>query len=66
MKTIKKLWVNGFSEFELIYGIRFSELKNNLEKSLLKKYPTKPNIDWESFKEGCIQKLSTTFAKSHG
>ena len=50
----KKLWVNGFGEFELIYGIRFSELKNNLEKSLLKKYPTKPNIDWESFKEGCI------------
>ncbi len=53
-EKFKELWVTGFSQFKQIYGLEFSELKNNLEKSLLEKYPTKPNIDWESFKEGCM------------
>lgn len=54
IEKFKKLWINGFSEFESIYGVQFSEIKNNLEESLLEKYPTKPTIDWESFKEGCF------------
>jgi hypothetical protein len=53
IEQFEKLWTQGFDSFESIYGIRFSKAKADLEKALLKKYPSVPDIDWETFKEGC-------------
>jgi hypothetical protein len=53
IEQFKQLWTQGFNSFESIYGISFSKAKADLEKALLKKYPSAPDIDWETFKEGC-------------
>ena len=52
-EQFKQLWTQGFDSFESMYGISFSKAKVDLEKALLKKYPSAPDIDWETFKEGC-------------
>ena len=53
IEQFKQLWTQGFDSFESIYGISFSKAKADLEKALLKKYPSAPDINWKSFKEGC-------------
>jgi hypothetical protein len=53
IELFKQLWTLGFDSFESTYGISFSKAKADLEKVLLKKYPSAPDIDWETFKEGC-------------
>ena len=49
----KRLWTEGYNNFEAIYGIDFQEVKTKLEKSVVNKYPKAPKVDWETFKEGC-------------
>ncbi|MDP1744358.1 MAG: peptidase MA family metallohydrolase [Bacteroidota bacterium] len=53
IEQFQRLWTQGFDSFELIYGISFSKAKTDLEKTLLEKYPSTPDIDWETFKKGC-------------
>jgi hypothetical protein len=53
IEQLKQLWAKGFDSFESIYGISFSKAKTYLDRALLKKYPSAPDIDWETFKEGC-------------
>lgn len=53
LDQFRELWTKGFDSFQNIYGISFSEMKKQLEKSVLKKYPTIPDIKWDVFKEGC-------------
>lgn len=53
IEQLKKLWTEGFEKFEEIYGVPFSEIKTDLEKVVLEKYPTAPEIDWEEFNKGC-------------
>ncbi|MFT5280017.1 MAG: hypothetical protein ACI9P8_001656 [Bacteroidia bacterium] len=55
IEQFKRFWSEGFEHFESIYGIGFQEMKTNLEKSVTKQYPDVPNIDWESFEEGCMK-----------
>lgn len=50
----EKLWKGGFSAFESIYGLSYSQMEKELNKQILKLYPVSPTIDWETFKEeGC-------------
>ena len=51
----KRLWSEGFDSFESIYNINYQEMKTELEKSVMEEYPEVPNIDWETFKEGCMK-----------
>jgi len=53
IEQFKQLWTQGPDSFESIYSISFSKAKADLENALLKKYPSAPGIDWETFKEGC-------------
>lgn len=53
LDQFKQLWRDGFDRFEEIYGKDFVEMKAEMEKELMKKHNTAPNIDWEVFKQGC-------------
>lgn len=53
IEKMKTLWTSGFSYFESIYGMTFSQMTDLLNESLLKKYPEAPSIDWETFMQGC-------------
>lgn len=53
IEQFKELWTKGFDNFQIIYGISFSEMKVELDKAVMKKYSDAPEIDWETFKEGC-------------
>jgi len=53
VEQLKKLWTDGFEKFEKIYGDPYSQIKIDLEKTVIKKYPKAPEIDWEQFNEGC-------------
>jgi hypothetical protein len=55
IEQFKRFWSEGFESFESIYGVGFKEMKTNLDKSVIKQYPDVPNIDWESFEEGCMK-----------
>jgi hypothetical protein len=55
LNQFKRLWTEGFDNFESIYAISFQDMKINLEESVIKQYPHVPNIDWETFKEGCMK-----------
>ena len=49
----KRLWTNGFDDFESIYGVPYSVVKAALEKSVMEAYPIAPEINFEKFTEGC-------------
>lgn len=48
-----ELWTKGFDSFQTIYGNSFKEMKAELEKVIIDEYPETPEIEWETFKEGC-------------
>jgi hypothetical protein len=49
----EKLWKNGFSSFETIYGFPYSQLEKDLNKHIVELYPVPPAIDWEILRKGC-------------
>lgn len=53
IEQLKNLWQGGFNKFEDIYGVSFSQVKKDLEKVALEKYPIAPKIDWDEFNKGC-------------
>lgn len=55
LENFKRLWREGFDAFESIYGVKFQEMKKELDAAVLQEHPDLPNIDWESFKEGCMK-----------
>jgi len=55
INQFKRLWKEGFDSFESIYSVSFHEMQKELDKSILKEHPEVPNIDWETFKEGCMK-----------
>lgn len=55
INQFKRLWIEGFDSFESIYSVSFQEMKKELDQSILKEHPEVPNIDWETFKEGCLK-----------
>jgi hypothetical protein len=54
VEKFKDLWSHGFASFEKIYGIRFEQAQQDMNKTVKKMYPTPPNIDWNIFKVGCL------------
>jgi len=52
-EKFKKLWTDGFEGFEEIYGFSFLDLKNDLDRTVMKKFPEVPKIDWMEFNKGC-------------
>lgn len=50
----KELWIQGFPQFEQIYGLNFQQVKINIDKKVKRDYPVVPAIDWSSFKKGCL------------
>jgi len=53
IEQFKRLWKDGFENFERIYGVSFSKVKADLEKIVAVKYPNAPEIDFEKFSKGC-------------
>ncbi|WP_036382716.1 peptidase MA family metallohydrolase [Muricauda sp. MAR_2010_75] len=53
LKKFERLWTDGFERFEEIYGVSYQKMKNDLEETLVEKYPEAPKIDWEKFSKGC-------------
>ncbi|NHF60173.1 hypothetical protein FK220_012525 [Flavobacteriaceae bacterium TP-CH-4] len=53
LEKFKTLWTDGFEKFEEIYGLPYSQVKENLEKVVMGNYPEAPEIDWEKFSKGC-------------
>jgi Peptidase MA superfamily len=53
IKKFKELWKEGIDEFKKIYSSPISQILKDMEKVVIKKYPTSPDIDWEKFKKGC-------------
>ena len=59
MKQFKRLWTEGFNNFEAIYEMSFPEMKKQWEANVIKKHPEVPTINWEVFKEGCMKLQAT-------
>ncbi len=53
IERLETFWKQGFSSFESIYGLTFSDMISELNKELLKVHPKSPKIDWEVLGEGC-------------
>src|SRR5690606_4253334 len=53
LKKFEELWKKGFSFFEEIYSISFSQIEEEVKKETMEKFPTPVNIDWDVFKNGC-------------
>lgn len=53
IEQFKKLWTEGFKNFEEIFSVPYSKIKADLEKSLMEKYPVVPKLDFEKFSKGC-------------
>ncbi len=53
IEKFSRLWKEGFTSFEEIYKISFSEMESSLKAELQEKIPNTIEIDWESFKIGC-------------
>tara|TARA_R110001583_G_scaffold195104_1_gene369197 strand:+ start:918 stop:1733 length:816 start_codon:yes stop_codon:yes gene_type:complete len=52
-EKFKELWRTGLDGFEKIYLIKIEQVIIEMEKNLIEKYPTSPEINWEVFKKGC-------------
>ena len=50
---LKQLWKEGFNSFEKIYGTSYKNVENEIDNKLKEKYHKIPNINWDTFKEGC-------------
>ncbi len=48
------LWIQGFVQFEQIYGIDFQQVKTSMDAIAKRDYPDAPAIDWNSFEKGCL------------
>lgn len=53
IQKLEALWKNGFTSFENIYGLPFSQMVEELNKQILKSLPEAPAIDWATFSSGC-------------
>lgn len=53
LEQFKELWIEGVEKFEEIYGASYTKIEDDLQQTLIMKYPEIPNIDWEKFGEGC-------------
>lgn len=53
IEKFSRLWKEGFTSFEEIYKISFSEMESNLKSELQETISNTIEIDWESFKKGC-------------
>ncbi len=63
IKQFKRLWTEGFDNFEFIYGLSFQEMKKKLEVDIIKIHPEVPTINWEVFKEGCMKTEPTNISE---
>lgn len=50
---LKLLWQRGFDNFEKIYGMSCQTIIEQINRSISKKYPVPPPINWEVLKNGC-------------
>ncbi|MEZ7506533.1 peptidase MA family metallohydrolase [Flavobacterium sp. Arc2] len=53
-EKLSKLWVEGYNNFNKIYGFEFEEMQSKIESELKIKYPKNIEFDWEEFNKGCI------------
>jgi hypothetical protein len=49
----KDLWLQGFPNFEKIYGVSFTKVLTSIDNTAKHDYPSAPAIDWKTFSEGC-------------
>jgi hypothetical protein len=55
MEQFQRLWTEGIDNFEMIYGLSYADMKKKLAEDLITKYPEVPQIDWDTFKQGCMK-----------
>lgn len=53
IEKLEELWKNGFTNFESIYGLSFSDFEIALNKFIIQKHPKVPEFEWSVFREGC-------------
>ena len=53
VEKFSRLWKEGFTSFEEVYKIPFSEMESSIITELQEKLPNSIEIDWENFKKGC-------------
>ncbi len=53
LQKFEAIWKSGFSSFESIYGIPFSQMEATINKQIIELYPIAPEIDWIVLKKGC-------------
>jgi hypothetical protein len=52
-KKFNELWMQGFANFEAIYGISYARVAANIDSTAKRDYPNAPPIVWKTFSEGC-------------
>ena len=54
VNKFKDLWIQGFGQFDQIYGIPFQQAKTNMDRIAKRHYPVEPEMDWTNFEKGCL------------
>jgi hypothetical protein len=54
VNKFKDLWIQGFNQFDQIYGIPFQQAKTQMDGIAERHYPVAPDIDWTNFEKGCL------------
>lgn len=53
IETLKRLWMGGMDAFETVYGITFSALLHERERSLMSSNQPPRSLDWNEFIRPC-------------
>jgi hypothetical protein len=53
MEKFINLWMQGFANFDKIYGVSFAQAESDIDKTAKHDYPNAPGIVWKKFSEGC-------------
>lgn len=53
IEKFSALWQGGFTSFEEVYEMPFSEMELRINSDLQEKVPNVVEVDWERFKKGC-------------
>jgi hypothetical protein len=49
LEKFKTLWEKGFENIKEVYGIPYAQLETDLQNEVIKRYPVKPELDWNNF-----------------
>jgi len=54
VEKFKDLWIQGFAAFEKIYGVAFSQVQMEINRTAKQDYRSAPSINWDTFQGGCL------------